>query len=219
MHHLVRQRRQNFGHGTVTEVRRVQGDFVCNGSVSTGEPITDKIAIGPLAALQSDKGIGEGVCEQRAIQRLVGELQGIVSLARGLCCLSVCVGHRSLRFALPDSGPLWDVHHSVGMFITRSNFDLAGDIVKMEQADSAFPRTNLAVWIVMRITEHKESAVVLARFNFLPVQSKYGHTDRLATGTRCAWYYHAHLGGTARPPTWPPASTPKLARRLATRSL
>ena len=72
------------------------------------------------------------------------------------------------------------------MFITLSNFDLSSGIVKMEQANSAFPRTNLAVWIVVCITEHEESAAVLARFNSLPVQSKYGRTDRLAIGNEYA---------------------------------
>src|SRR5690348_5423515 len=119
MHHLVRERRQNFGDGAVAEVGRIESNLVGKDAVSTTEPVTDKIAVGAPAPLQSDKGIGEGVFEQRAIERLVGELQRIVSLARRLCCLSVRVGHWSLRFALPDSGPLWDVHHSVGMFTTR----------------------------------------------------------------------------------------------------
>src|SRR5690349_3532173 len=221
MHHLVRERRQNFGDGTVTEVRRIESDFVGEDTVSTAKPVTDKIAIGAPPALQRDKGIGEGVFEQRAIERLVGELQGIVSLARRLCCLSVCVGHWNLRFALPDSGPLWDVHHSVGMFTTRSNFDLSGDIAKMEQANSAFPRTNLAVWIVVCITEHEERAAVLARLNFFPVQSKYGRTEPIAIGTRCARYYRPArtLRGDCASPVRPPAATPKLTRRLATRLL
>src|SRR5579863_229105 len=216
MHHFVRQRRQNFGDRPGAEVRRVEGDLVGKDTVSAGELITDKIAVGAPAALQGDKGIGEGIFEQGAIKRLVGELQGIVSLVRRLCCLSVCVGHWSLRFDLPDSGPLWDVHHSVGMFTTRSNFDPSGDIAKMEQADSAFPRTNLAVWIVVCITEHQESAAVLARFNSLPVQSKYGRTEPIAFGThrrgaeegssyrlrpREADDGHARI----RPRSWPPA--------------
>src|SRR6185437_25890 len=97
MYHLVCECRENFGDGPVTEVSRIESNFVRKDTVSTAKPVTDKIAIGAPPALQRDKGIGEGVFEQRAIERLVGELQGIVSLARRLCCLSVCVGHWSLR--------------------------------------------------------------------------------------------------------------------------
>src|SRR5690242_8935637 len=107
------------------------------------------------------------------------------------------------------------------MFTTRSNFDPSGDIAKMEQANSAFPRTNLAVWIVVCITEHEESAAVLARFNSLPVQSKYGRTEPIAFGTRCARYYRPArtLRGDCASPVRPPAATPKLTRPLGTCSL
>src|SRR5690349_3040043 len=74
---------------------------------------------------------------------------------------------------------------------------------------------------VVCITEHEESAAVLARFNFLPVQSKYGRTEPIALGTRCARYYRPArtLRGDCASPVRPPAATPKLTRRLATRLL
>ena len=78
MHHLVRQRREDFGDGAVPEVRRIEGNLIGNGTVGASEPVTNEITVGALATLQGNEGIGKGVFEQRAIQRLVGELQGIV---------------------------------------------------------------------------------------------------------------------------------------------
>jgi hypothetical protein len=91
-----------------------------------------------------------------------------------------------LRVAPPVSVLVWDVHHNCWNEHHSHHQTTSGVITKMRNADSAFPRTNLAVWIVMCIAEHEESAVVLARFNFLPVQSKYGRTEPIVIGTRCA---------------------------------
>jgi hypothetical protein len=91
-----------------------------------------------------------------------------------------------LRVAPPVSVSIWDVHHNFWNEHHSHHQPTSGVIIKMRNADSAFPRTNLAVWIVMCITEHEESAVLLARFNSLPVQSKYGRTEPTVIGTRCA---------------------------------
>src|SRR6202521_224643 len=103
-----------------------------------------------------------------------------------------------LRVAPPVSVLLWDVHHNFWNEHHSHHQTTSGVITKMRLADSAFPRANLAVCIVLSITEHEESAVVLARFNFLPVQSKYGRTDSLVTFTRYARYYRAYLAGGLR---------------------
>jgi hypothetical protein len=68
-----------------------------------------------------------------------------------------------LRFDPPDSGPLWDVHHKTGMCITSIFNGPAGVNAKMDNADSAFPRVNLAVWIVMSITDRDSKIVVHTR--------------------------------------------------------
>jgi len=68
-----------------------------------------------------------------------------------------------LRIDPPDSGPLWDVHHKTGMCITSVFSRPAGDNAKMDKGDSAFPRMNLAVWIVMSITDRESEIVVHTR--------------------------------------------------------
>jgi len=91
-----------------------------------------------------------------------------------------------LRIAPPVSVSIWDVHHNFWNEHHSNRQATSGVITKMRNADSAFPRTNLAVCVVVNITEHQESAVLLARFNSLPVQSKYGRTEPIVIGTRCA---------------------------------
>jgi hypothetical protein len=69
-----------------------------------------------------------------------------------------------LHLSPPDSAPLWNVHHRIGMFITRSITESSGVNAKMDKADSAFPRVNLALLFAMHITKFAEKFVVLIRF-------------------------------------------------------
>jgi hypothetical protein len=68
-----------------------------------------------------------------------------------------------LRFAPPDTGPLWNVHHKIGMFITQIINRPSGVIVKMDKADSTFPRAFLALFFAVHITNREEKFVVLTR--------------------------------------------------------
>ena len=59
-----------------------------------------------------------------------------------------------LRFAPPVSVSLWDVHHNFWNEHHSHHQTTSGVITKMRHADSAFPRANLAVWVV---SEHHRS--------------------------------------------------------------
>ena len=113
-----------------------------------------------------------------------------------------------LHLALPDSGPLWNVHHNLWDVHYTEHSTQPGVNAKMEQADSSFPRVNLALFFAVHITNLVRKFVVLARLNFLPVQSKYGRTEPTVTCTRCARYYRAHLAGGFRIPRATPSGNP-----------
>jgi hypothetical protein len=69
-----------------------------------------------------------------------------------------------LRVAPPVSVSIWDVHHKFWNEHHSHHQTTSGVITKMLNADSAFPRTNLAVWIVMCSTDHESESVVLIQF-------------------------------------------------------
>jgi hypothetical protein len=50
-----------------------------------------------------------------------------------------------LRVAPPVSVSIWDVHHNIWNEHHSHHQTTSGVITKMRNADSAFPRTNLAV--------------------------------------------------------------------------
>jgi len=69
-----------------------------------------------------------------------------------------------LRVAPPVSVSIWDVHHNFWNEHHSHHQSTSGVITKMRNADSAFPRINLAVWIVMCSTDHESESVVLIQF-------------------------------------------------------
>jgi len=69
-----------------------------------------------------------------------------------------------LRVAPPVSVSIWDVHHNFWNEHHSHHQTTSGVITKMRNADSAFPRINLAVWIVMCSTDHELESVVLIQF-------------------------------------------------------
>jgi hypothetical protein len=69
-----------------------------------------------------------------------------------------------LRVAPPVSVSLWDVHHNFWNEHHSHHQTTSGVILKMRRAVSAFPRANLAVWIVMCSTDHESESVVLIQF-------------------------------------------------------
>jgi len=69
-----------------------------------------------------------------------------------------------LRLALPGSGPLWNVHHKFWDVHYTEHFDPPGLIIKMDKADSTFPRAFLALLFAVHITNRVSEFVVLIRF-------------------------------------------------------
>jgi len=69
-----------------------------------------------------------------------------------------------LRVAPPVSVSIWDVHHNFWNEHHSHHQTTSGVITKMRLEDSAFPRANLAVWIVMCSTDHESKSVVLIQF-------------------------------------------------------
>jgi len=69
-----------------------------------------------------------------------------------------------LRVAPPVSVSIWDVHHIFWNEHHSHHQTTSGVITKMRNADSAFPRINLAVWIVVCGTDHESESVVLIQF-------------------------------------------------------
>jgi len=65
-----------------------------------------------------------------------------------------------LRVAPPVSVSLWDVHHNFWNEHHSHHQTTSGVILKMRRADSAFPRANLAICVVVSITNHRTDEVV-----------------------------------------------------------
>src|ERR1017187_6783196 len=150
MDHFVGNGGENVLLGPVPEVRRIKGDLIGKRAVGTSETIAAKIPVALLVALKRDETIRKRGLEERAIQSLVSLLQWIVSFTGRFDGLDVCVGHRWSPFQRPPLGCALQGARRSGSRHERM----------ISEADSAFPRTILAIKILQCTSQIDRKSVV-----------------------------------------------------------